>query len=235
MPNTNADLPALMTRTKKLALGMKRRLPAHVDADDLIGVGYLGIAKAMSNWRGGAPAAFEAYAMQCAWGAMLDELRRNDQLTRGERRLAAKLGHAERQLSQALGRQPEPEEVASQLGMSTDDLMSARMRTARRDRVSLSALGSLSPSPSSGPPPDAMLEAVRRAEQLRDALKDLPGRLQTVVDLSCSEELTLREIGARLGVTEARVCQLRKEALTRLRAKCARDSLLPSGNWNAAA
>jgi RNA polymerase sigma factor for flagellar operon FliA len=66
-----------------------------------------------------------------------------------------------------------------------------------------------------------MLDAVRQAEVLRGALAELPARLQTIVDMSCAEELTLREIGVHLGVTEARVCQLRQQAVKRLRTRCA--------------
>jgi RNA polymerase sigma factor for flagellar operon FliA len=221
MRNVEQQIPELLTRTRKLALRLKRRLPSHIDPEDLVGVGNLGIARALAHWQGGEEGAFAAYAMQCAWGAMLDELRRNDPLTRGQRRLAAKLHRAEHQLTQELGRQPEHDEIATELGMSPEDVLDAQARTTRRDRVSLSALGSLSPAADSGPTPEAMLDEVRRAERLRGAMNELPDRLRRVVDLWCDEELTLREIGARLGVTEARACQLRKEAIARLEATCA--------------
>jgi RNA polymerase sigma factor for flagellar operon FliA len=198
---------------------LKQRLPPHVDLDDLIAAGNLGLAQALANGQVGEPGAFEAYALQRASGAMLDELRGNDQLTRGQRRLAKRLAQIEKGLAQQLGRQPASEEIAEALGMSAGDLAEARRRTARHDHVSISVAETHTLSHSSIRP-DAMLDAVRRAEKLRGAMTQLPGRLKVVVDLSCGEELTLREIGKRLGVTEARVCQLRQEAVRRLRTSC---------------
>lgn len=218
----------LIERVRKMAARMKKRLPPHVDQDDLEAAGFLGLAQALSHGQLADPSAFEAYAMQRAMGAMLDELRGSDQLTRGQRRLAKRLTEVEKTLAQSLGRRAEPEEIAGELGISMADLDIARVRTARQDRVSLSVAESHTPSHPTLRP-DAMLDAVRQAERLRGALAELPGRLQVIVDLSCGEELTLREIGQRLGVTEARVCQLRQEAVRRLRTRCA-----PS-EWDTAA
>ncbi len=234
---TTVDPPfqtsALVESVRRAALRLKKRLPAHVELDDLISAGNLGLAQALAYGRFEAPSAFEAYALQRATGAMLDALRGHDHLTRGQRRLAKRLARVEKGLGQRFGRQPETDEVAAELGITTADLASARHSTARRDRVSLSAAESHTP----GRPslrPDAMLDAVRRAEKLRGALDELPRRLKTVVDLSCNEELTLREIGKRLGVTEARVCQLRKEAVERLRVSCVTPSIEPVIRWSGA-
>lgn len=224
------QIAALVESVRKVAARLKRRLPPHIELDDLISAGHLGLARALATGRVEDPNAFEAYALQRATGAMLDELRGHDQLTRGQRRLAKRLARVEAGLGQRFGRKPETEEIAEELGISSADLAAARHRTARHDRVSLSVAESHTPSRASVAP-DAMLDAVRRAEKLRGALAELPGRLKTVVDLSCGEELTLREIGERLGVTEARVCQLRKEAVSRLRSRCA-EPTLPPARWS---
>ena len=185
------QISALMESVRKVALRLKRRLPSHVELDELISAGNLGLAQALAHGRIDEPNAFGAYALQRATGAMLDELRGHDQLTRGQRRLAKRLAQVEKGLGQRLGRKPETDEVAAELGIATSDLATARHRTARQDRVSLSVAESHTPAQASFRP-DAMLDAVRRAETLRGALQELPGRLKMVVDLSCGEELTLR-------------------------------------------
>jgi RNA polymerase sigma factor FliA len=232
-PQQTAIVHELIPRVRRVAHRMKRRLPSHVDVDDLIGAGLLGLAQAHAHWKGGEPGAFIAYAMQRAMGAMLDELRRTDQLTRAQRRLAARLVEAEQRLSQSLGRQPEVQELASAVGMSPSEVQTARASTARLNRVSLSATEGVVAVDTLGAGPEGALQEAQRTHKVRLALGRLPGRLRTVVDLSCTERLTLREIGQRLGVTEARVCQLRKEAVSQLRRSCSDTILPPVGEWGA--
>jgi RNA polymerase sigma factor FliA len=225
---TQACVEELIPRVRRIAYRMKRRLPPHVDVDDLIGAGLLGLAQARAHWQSGDRGAFVAYAIQRAMGSMLDELRKGDQLTRSQRRLAAILFEAEQRLSHTLGRPPELQELASAVGMSPAEVHDARTRTRRRDRVSVSASEGMPTLETSRPGPEAALDQAQRARKLRVAFDQLPDRLRAVVDLSCTEQLTLREIGERLGVTEARVCQLRKEAVTQLRRSCAETILPPA-------
>jgi RNA polymerase sigma factor for flagellar operon FliA len=156
---------------------------------------------------------------------MLDELRGNDQLTRGARRLASELGCVETRLTHELGRKPESDEMARALGMSPASLMAARMRTESFDRVSLSVVDFAPNSEVGFEEPEYALDRCQRERKLKLAMDKLPERLRNILTLCC-EGLTLREIGVRLGVTEARVCQLRKEALTMLRRHCS-DTVLP--------
>lgn len=226
------EIQKLCARVKGAAHRMKRRLPHHVDVDDLVAAGYLGLARALANWREGSDDAFEAYALRCATGAMLDELRAGDQLTRRQRDVAAVLRETEARLVRELGRPPEQTEIAARLGTSAEDLSSLRARTERSIRVSLGT-DSILPVASPVPHPEAALEETQRARRLSSALDGLPERLQTILALCCSEDLTLKEIGERLGVTEARVCQLRKQAVARLRESC-RETLMPPAPAHAA-
>lgn len=231
--NGHPELPRLIARVKQAARRLKRRLPAHVDVDDLISAGYLGLAQALASFEGTEAHALEAYALQRATGAMLDELRSQDQLTRSQRKLAGRIGAAERALGQELGRRPESEELAAKVGMTTDDLATARAKTLRYDRVSLGGFESRAPVSSSLAAPDKALEEAQSALRVQRAVDALPERLRTIVDLGCSQDLTLRQIGDLLGVTEARICQLRKQALTKLKERCA-DTILPPPTAHAA-
>ncbi|MBK7584612.1 MAG: sigma-70 family RNA polymerase sigma factor [Myxococcales bacterium] len=224
--SSDLTIQRLCAQARGAAFRLKRRLPAHVEVDDLISAGNLGISRALVNWRSGEPAAFEAYAMRCAVGAMLEELRSADPLTRKQRRIAAALNRAEATLCQALGRPPEPDELAQELGVSDDALSRMRVRSTRFGKVSLSQTESIYPVQCPRLHPEAELVESERVEKLFAAIDELPERLQTILKLSCGEDLTLREIGSRLGVTEARICQLRKSALAQLRETC-RDTVLP--------
>ncbi len=216
----DVSVPELFAKVRGLAGRLKRRIPEHVEYDDLVSAGLLGVARALAQGHMDDPGVFQSYALRCAAGAMLDELRGNDPLTRGQRRVARRLAQAERALSQELGREPEGHEVATAMGVSEAELAEARQSAARRDRVSLAVVESVASSHASVRP-DALLVAAQEAESLQKALENLPGRLKTVLELSTEADLTLREIGQRLGVTEGRVCQLRKEAVRQLRADCA--------------
>jgi RNA polymerase sigma factor for flagellar operon FliA len=157
---------------------------------------------------------------------MLDELRGNDQLTRGARRLAGELVEAENRLANELGRKPEADEVANALGMSHASLIAARLRTKRYDRVSLTAMDGAVPHGLMAEEPELLLDRNQREKKLQAGMDQLPERLRNILHMCCDEGLTLREIGVRLGVTEARVCQLRKEAVARLRRHCS-DTVFP--------
>jgi RNA polymerase sigma factor for flagellar operon FliA len=214
---------ALMNRVRRIAFRMKQRLPSYIDANDLVSAGYVGLTKALANWDADDQGGFEAYAIQRATGAILDELRANDQLTRAGRRLASELASAENRLSQELGHEPGSDEMARALHMTPLELATARVRTERLGRASLSVVGVAAPSKEE---PERALQRRQRDEKLEAGMQELPERLRSVLDMACQEDLTLREIGMRLGVTEARACQLRKEAVSRLRQYCT-DTILP--------
>jgi RNA polymerase sigma factor FliA len=228
-------LQSLMTRVRRIAFRMKQRLPAHIDVNDLISAGYLGLTQALANWQGGEQGAFEAYSVRRATGAMVDELRGNDQLTRGARRLAGELLDAENRLAHSLGRKPDADEIAHALGMSQAALIAARLRTKRYDRVSLTAMDGSLPQSLIAEEPEILLDRNQREKKLQAGMDQLPERLRNILTMCCDEGLTLREIGLRLGVTEARVCQLRKEAVARLRRHCQDTVFPPAIGYEAAA
>jgi len=202
---------------RRLAFRMARRLPPNVDVGDLIGAGTEGLLKAAESYDPSSAARFETYAESRIRGAILDELRSQDALTRHGRRQLSMVTRTIRNLEASLGRAPEEQEVAVGLGVDLDTYHKMVEHLSRAP--ALANLGSVEPDDVSADS-DASAEAERRElrVQLAEAIKRLPSRTQTVLALYYQEECTLLEIGQILGVTESRICQILGDATVRLRA-----------------
>ena len=203
-----------------------RQLPAHVARniyEDLVGVGFRGFVEAMGRLDRGRPETWDAYIKQLISGAMLDELRRLDPLTRGQRRQRRRLREAERGLTASLGRCPTEEEVVRAAGMELDEYR-RRVPHAAPAPVSLDApaagageaLINLVDDGGRFDPQEDVLDGERR-RILREAVDRLPPPHQTVVQRYYFEGDTLGTIGSGLNVCAARVSQIRKEAVDRIR------------------
>jgi RNA polymerase sigma factor for flagellar operon FliA len=234
LPPPNRELPAEVAARfvpviRQAALRVARRLPAHICVDDLVSAGFMGLVDAYRRYDASRCDRFDAYAEVRIKGAILDELRSYDPLSRDLRALANRAGQATRELASRLGRVPSDVEVAAELGMDLEGYRAAATRIALGSPVSLDAApqGDEPPfelgDPTSTPADELLLQAQSRAA-LRGALERLPPRLRGVLDLYYREERTLREIGAMLGVTESRVCQLHGEAIRKLRALCTTEA-----------
>jgi RNA polymerase sigma factor FliA len=203
---------------RRMAFRMARRLPPNVDVNDLIGAGTEGLLKAVQHYDSERYPHFEPYAKTRIRGAILDELRANDSLTRYGRSRMAEITNTIKQLQQQLGRQPAEDEVAKRLGIPleqyqrlTGDLMRGPtlqgLSSVAADDAESSAIG-----------PDTALLDNDLKRRLAAALGKLTDRTQQVLALYYQEECTQAEIGQILGVTESRVCQILGEATARLRA-----------------
>ncbi|MGH7524161.1 MAG: sigma-70 family RNA polymerase sigma factor [Gemmatimonadales bacterium] len=193
-----------------------------VSLDELVSAGSLGLMQAMAGFDIDRGLAFSTFAMRRIRGAILDELRARDPLSRADRAHVRRLDSAVAELEQRSGRAPTPREVAHHLGVDSDTLHRWRERTAHAGVVSLESEpnGRVLADQLGDDGTDAVHGAVERAERrgaIRAALANLPSRERLVVSRSYFEEKPLREIAAELGVTESRVCQLRAQALARLR------------------
>jgi RNA polymerase sigma factor for flagellar operon FliA len=202
---------------RRLAFRLARRLPPNVDVGDLIGAGTEGLLKAIESYDVNNAARFETYAEARVRGAILDELRGQDSLTRHGRRQMGEVTRVMRKLEATLGRAPEEEEVAAALGIDLDAYHKLAENLSRAP--ALANLGALDPDDTAGSSDSANeLETRELRSQLIGAVKRLPERTQTVLGLYYQEECTLAEIGEVLGVTESRVCQILGDATVRLRA-----------------
>jgi len=222
-----AAVAAEWTRiVRRIACRMAKRLPRSVSIDDLISAGNLGLAQALAAFDPEHRESWEAYATKRVRGAMLDELRALDPLSRQQRRTVGRIDQASRRLASELGRWPEPEEISEALQLTNDSYHKAVAYAQTRVSESIDSVGSIPAPPGvhdhHDDPWSAESDAMRRQEAARvaRAVDDLPERLRSVIGFYFQEGLTLREISEILGVTEPRVHQLRNEALDLLRSHC---------------
>ena len=188
---------------RKLALRLANRVPASVDADDLVGVATLGLLDAADRFeeRRGVP--FEAYARTRIQGALLDSLRACDHLSRGTRRREREAAVTESRQRNLLGRDLTQEERSSARGGAAIELPHSLAFLRIEDCAELPA------DPGSrGNDPFAAAAAGEQRASLRAAIEELPEREQLMLSLYYEKDLNYREIGAVLSVTESRVCQL---------------------------
>jgi len=202
------SLPA----ARSVAQRISRKLPHGVDLDDLIGAASMGLIEAADRFEGNRGVPFEAYAHRRMQGAVLDALRTEDHLSRRSRRQLREADAAEGLLCRKLGR-----------ALSADEQRSVRRGepvAQPRSRVFL-PLDECAPLASGEAPGNDALADYVKAESLhglRTAVSSLADRERLVLSLYYERELTYREIGVVLGVTESRVCQIVRAIHARLQA-----------------
>jgi RNA polymerase sigma factor for flagellar operon FliA len=208
-------------------------LPAHVDEGDLVSYGLLGLMGAIERFDPTREIKFETYAIARIKGQIIDELRAMDWVPRSVRARARDIERAIAQLEAKLHRAPTDEEIATHLGLTEDELQDALTEISRSSIAALDELWTISSSggdqvalidtieDTDAPDPQSSLAQTEMKEALADAIARLPEREKLVVTLYYYEELTLREIGEVLGVTESRVSQLHTKAILRLKARLA--------------
>jgi RNA polymerase sigma factor FliA len=209
-------------------------LPAHVDENDLVSYGLLGLIGAIERFDPDRDIKFETYAIARIKGSIIDELRAMDWVPRSVRSRARDIERAIAELERKLHRAPTDEEIAEKLGVSTDDLNDSLTEIGRSSIAALDELWTISSGgggdqvalidtieDTQGPEPQSELAQTELKEALGEAIARLPEREKLVVTLYYYEELTLREIGEVLGVTESRVSQLHTKAILRLKARLA--------------
>ena len=205
---------------RRIALHMADRLDGG-DADDLTQSGLIGLLEAAERYDPIDGIPFEGYAYPRIRGAMLDGLRRNDWCSRATRKTGRSIRSARSKLQQLLGREPRDEEIASYCDLSVDDYQ----KTLRAiDGAAVSSLDLLMETgegalPLEGDRASGPLFEQKSREALAEALKSLPEREKMIMSLYYQDELNQKEIALTLGLTEARISQLRSKAVKTLQRK----------------
>lgn len=216
---------------KYVAARMTRTLPTHVDEADLISYGLLGLISAIDRFDPSRNIKFETYAVIRIKGSIVDELRALDWVPRSVRADAGSIERASARLTHRLQRLPKAREIANELGIPIMKLHESRRHISRSPVVALDQLGpandraenSVSLVETIQDPlaldPAQAVEAKELRTRLADAIGSLPEKEKVVVALYYYEDLTLREIGEVLRVTESRVSQIRTKAMLRLKGR----------------
>lgn len=206
---------------KRIAYRLHSRLPECVQMEDLIQAGMLGLLEAQERYRSDEGASFSTFAGIRIRGAMLDEIRRGDWAPRSLHRATRAIQEAQQRVENRTGRSASEAELAAEMGVSLDEY-----RKTVSD-VASAHLMSLDDSSPDMPPQEVPAEDGNRPaelverEDLRSAVADasacLPERERHLMRWYYDEDLNLREIAERLGVSESRACQLHGRALARVR------------------
>lgn len=209
---------------KRIAFHLMNRLPASVQAEDLIQAGMIGLLEAARHYDPSQGASFETYAGIRVRGAMLDEIRRSDWTPRSVHRKSREAAEVLRNIEQKGGRDAKAEEVAKELGIDVRSYHlilteSSAAHVFSFDQPDEHTGETLTLPQSAEATPGEQIEYQSFRMALAEAIKNLPERESLVMSLYYDEDLNLREIGDILGVSESRVCQIHGQALVRLKAR----------------
>ncbi len=203
---------------RRIALHLIARLPSHVQVDDLVQAGMIGLLEAASKFDAGRGAAFTTYAGIRIRGAMVDEIRKGDWVPRSVHKHSRDVSQAMQRLEARLAREPTDREIAAELGLDLPQYYRILGDAAAGKLHSFETLLEDEQPPIGGSDDVAQtLESQELHERVADAIETLSEREQLVLSLYYEEGLNLKEIGLVIHVGESRVSQIMSKAVVRLR------------------
>jgi len=216
---------------ERTAENLRRRLPGAVELDDLISAGVLGLMNAVEAFDRDRAVQFKTYCVHRIRGAILDELRRTDWVPRSVRSRASELSGAVQSLELHLGRRPTEREIAHELGLDEFEVEKLRRYSTAPRMTSLDEMcregedseGMRRLSLVAAQKAPTPCRRARRRELLRQLTEGLNRTEKLILVLYYCEDLTMKEIGVTLGLSESRVSQKHSLLVTRLRAKAPRQ------------
>ena len=205
---------------KKIALYIKRRLPSHIGLEDLMQSGFVGLLEARKNYRDDMGTTFDTFAGIRIRGSIIDSLRKNSWGVRDAGRHARQLNEAITRLEQKGQKQATTDEIIEELGITHDEHAEMCQQISVNHVVSLDLIDSENEIfGDESANPFCITQMDNLQIQIKSVLKQLPEREQMVLSLYYLEEFTFKQIGEVLDLTEARVCQLHSQAISRVKVK----------------
>lgn len=211
-----AVLQSHLPLVRKIGLHLIARLPSTVELDDLLQVGLIALLQARESYDASLGASFSTYAAIRIKGAMVDEVRRNDWVPRSVQQKMKRVSSAIRSAEARLTGPASDVEIARELQMELSDYQEMAGELATCRMMSLEDIEQEGAASGDSDPFARMADAGFRAA-LAQAITELPEKEQMVMSLYYGDELNLKEIGAVLGISESRVCQVHGQALARIR------------------
>jgi RNA polymerase sigma factor for flagellar operon FliA len=207
---------------------MAMNSPPHVEEDDLIGWGIFGLLDAVEKFDPEQKASFETYASTRIRGSIIDQIRSLDWAPRSLRQKARQMSQASTKLKEQLGREPTETELADEMEMTENDLFELRTdihgayvlsldtSVSGEDEGEEVTLGQVT-SDANNPSPEESAIKKEAEQRLADSIEQLPETERQVITLYYFDELTLKEIGQVLGLSESRICQIHRAVIKKLK------------------
>ncbi len=225
--SSDEQVEAYLPLVRTVAERVYRRLPPGIDLDSLIHSGIVGLMQALQRYDSKRGVAFQTYARYRIQGEIIEYLRSLDWVSRSVRSWGRRVATARNRLTGKLGREASPEEMAGELGVSLDEYYRVDQKVNASTLLSLEEVTAVSEenwkktqdgfTKNPFQDPLSAVEDKDLVEKLAGGIEELPERERLVVTVYDHEELTLREIGEVLHLTEGRICQIHAQAVVKLR------------------